>query len=151
MPDHTDGQQQMCDNPYPENYLCAPPEKYDLQDWFDSQLPQPTVAPQFVELLLESQQQKPDTINSKRLIWLGHKPELVEKKGKKNKSITKFKLIVNSKEGQFSSKIDKKTGQWLCKMLENRKYLHQIEATLPQLPDIEDAVAIAHSYVKSYL
>ena len=37
------------------------------------------------------------------------------------------------------------------KMLENRKYLHQIEATLPQLPDIEDAVAIAHSYVKSHL
>lgn len=37
------------------------------------------------------------------------------------------------------------------KVLENRKYLHQIEATLPQLPDIEDAVAIAHSYVKSYL
>lgn len=37
------------------------------------------------------------------------------------------------------------------KVLENRKYLHQIEATLPQLPDIEDAVAIAHSYVKSHL
>ena len=37
------------------------------------------------------------------------------------------------------------------KVVENRKYLNQIEETLPQFPDIEDAVAIAHSYVKSYL
>ena len=35
--------------------------------------------------------------------------------------------------------------------VENRKYLHQIEATLPQSPDIEDAIAMAHSYVKSHL
>jgi hypothetical protein len=37
------------------------------------------------------------------------------------------------------------------KAVENRKYLHQIEATLPQFPDIKNAVAIAHSYVKSRL
>ncbi|MBW2591284.1 MAG: HD domain-containing protein [Deltaproteobacteria bacterium] len=37
------------------------------------------------------------------------------------------------------------------KAVENRKYLSQIEATLPQTPDIADAVAIAHSYVKSHL
>ncbi len=37
------------------------------------------------------------------------------------------------------------------KAVENRKYLYQIEATLPQSPDIADAVAIAHSYVKSHL
>ena len=37
------------------------------------------------------------------------------------------------------------------KAVENRKYLSQIEATLPQSPDIADAVAIAHSYVKSHL
>ncbi len=37
------------------------------------------------------------------------------------------------------------------KAVENRKYLFQIEATLPQSPDIVDAVAIAHSYVKSHL
>jgi len=37
------------------------------------------------------------------------------------------------------------------KAVENRKYLHQIEATLPKSQDITDAVAMAHSYVKSYL
>jgi len=37
------------------------------------------------------------------------------------------------------------------KAVRKRKYLHLIEATLPQSPDIEDAVAIAHSYVKSNL
>ncbi|MBT8373578.1 MAG: HD family phosphohydrolase, partial [Deltaproteobacteria bacterium] len=35
--------------------------------------------------------------------------------------------------------------------VEHRKYLRQIEATLPQSPDIEDAVAMAHGYVKSHL
>jgi len=37
------------------------------------------------------------------------------------------------------------------KAVKKRKYLHLIEATLPQSPDIEDAVAIAHRYVKSNL
>jgi len=37
------------------------------------------------------------------------------------------------------------------KAVENRKYLKQIEATLPQSPDIADAVALAQSYVKSHL
>lgn len=37
------------------------------------------------------------------------------------------------------------------KAVENRKYLNQLEATLPQSPDIANAVAMAHSYVKSYL
>ena len=35
--------------------------------------------------------------------------------------------------------------------VEHREYLHQIEATLPQSPDIEDAVAVVHRYVKSRL
>ena len=35
--------------------------------------------------------------------------------------------------------------------VEHRKYLSQIEATLPQSPDIEDAVAVVHRYVKSHL
>ena len=35
--------------------------------------------------------------------------------------------------------------------VEHRKYLRQIEATLPQSPDIENAVAMVHSYVKSNL
>lgn len=35
--------------------------------------------------------------------------------------------------------------------VKKRKYLHLIEATLPQSPDIADAVAIAHRYVKSHL
>jgi hypothetical protein len=37
------------------------------------------------------------------------------------------------------------------KAVENRKYLQQIEATLPKSSDIADAVAMAHSYVKNYL
>lgn len=37
------------------------------------------------------------------------------------------------------------------KAVENRKYLNRLEATLPQSPDIANAVAIAHSYMKSYL
>lgn len=35
--------------------------------------------------------------------------------------------------------------------VKKRKYLHLIEATLPQSPDIAGAVAIAHRYVKSHL
>ena len=37
------------------------------------------------------------------------------------------------------------------KAVKKRKYLSQIKATLPQSPDIADAVSIAHSYVKSHL
>ncbi|MBW1820457.1 MAG: HD domain-containing protein [Deltaproteobacteria bacterium] len=37
------------------------------------------------------------------------------------------------------------------KAVKKRKYLHLIEATLPQSQDIADAVSIAHSYVKSNL
>jgi len=37
------------------------------------------------------------------------------------------------------------------KVVKKRKYLHLIEATLPQSPDIAGAVAMAHSYVKSHL
>ncbi len=37
------------------------------------------------------------------------------------------------------------------KAVKKRKYLHLIEATLPQSADIADALAIAHSYVKSNL
>lgn len=36
-------------------------------------------------------------------------------------------------------------------MVEKQKYLHQIAATLPQSKDIEEAVSMAHSYVKSRL
>jgi len=37
------------------------------------------------------------------------------------------------------------------KAVKKRKYLHQIEETLPQSSDIAGALAMAHSYVKSHL
>ncbi len=100
------------------NYMQKIGIEYNLQEWFETQIPQPTVAPQFIELLLESQKEIRLPDRNKQLIWLGNKPELVEKKSKKNILQTRIKLIVNNKEGAFYRKIEPDTGQWLCQTLD---------------------------------
>ncbi len=101
------------------NYMQEIGIEDDLQEWFASRIPQPTVAPQFIELLLKSKQENPLPKLDKQLIWLSSKPELIKNKGRKNKPQTGIKLSGNNKDRILKYKIDPKTGQWLCHTLNN--------------------------------
>jgi len=92
------------------NYMHAIGFEFSLQDWFDFEIPETTVPPDFIERALEDPAQyelKPST----KLVWLGPEP-LVHREGKK--------LLLSFHNSTNSAKItlDLARGQWLVALLD---------------------------------
>jgi len=92
------------------NYMHAIGFEFSLQDWFDFEIPETTVPPDFIERALEDPAQyelKPST----KLVWLGPEP-LVHREGKR--------LLLSFHNSTNSAKItlDLARGQWLVAWLD---------------------------------
>lgn len=91
---------------------------YPLQKWFEHKVPKTTIAPDYVQQLL---QHPPYTTiaPTAKVFWLGNIPELeVQTKSKKGNTWEVASISFNSRKEQLQIKIDKDQGIWFCQLLE---------------------------------
>lgn len=94
------------------NYMHGICFEFPLQDWFDFNVPQTTIEPDYIADALET---NPGTLanDRSRLVWMGSLPtfSLYEKR-KKGKISTRAKLEFNLKNRSFSTSMEKNEGEW---------------------------------------
>ena len=93
----------------------------NLQEWFNFEIPQPTIAPFFIEDCLT------ENINlsikpTAKIVWLGGLPSVREfsksKKGFKNSFL---EITFYDKTETFQIKVDKEKGEWFLSILSELK------------------------------
>lgn len=103
------------------NYMHHVGFDMDLQEWFDFKIPQPTIAPFYIEDCLTENTNlslKPTA----KILWLGGTPLIREfsksKKGFKNRFL---ELTFHDRTDTFQIKLDKEKGEWFLNILEDLK------------------------------
>ncbi len=103
------------------NYMHHVGFDMDLQEWFDFTIPQPTIAPFYIEDCLTENTNlslKPTA----KIVWLGGTPLIREfSKSKKGFKNTFLELTFHDKTDTFQIKLDKEKGEWFLNILENLK------------------------------
>lgn len=100
------------------NYMHAVGFDMPLQEWFDFDIPETTVHPDFI---YNSLQQEPSFVTKDQalILYLGHMP-LVEELTKKKKKQTfhSLELTFHDKRDSLQVSLDKAQGEWLLEVLE---------------------------------
>ena len=103
------------------NYMHHVGFDMDLQEWFDFKIPQPTIAPFYIEDCLTENTNlslKPTA----KIVWLGGTPLIREfSKSKKGFKNTFLELTFHDKTDTFQIKLDKEKGEWFLNILEELK------------------------------
>jgi hypothetical protein len=99
------------------NYMHGICFEFDLQEWFDFDIPTTTIAPQFIEYSIASQLEKA-IIPRAKVVWLGNAPTIgFYNKKKKGKETEMAELVFHNKTEDLSIRTDADTGEWLAEML----------------------------------
>ena len=100
------------------NYMHGICFDYKLQDWFDFKIPRTTIAANFIDTALNSDENlgvKP----SAKIIWLGGKPRVETfAKSKKGNTWQMMTLHFHHKRDTFSLQTNKAEGEWLAAVLD---------------------------------
>ncbi|GAB1462903.1 B12-binding domain-containing radical SAM protein [Pedobacter sp.] len=100
------------------NYMHGICFDYKLQDWFDFKIPRTTIAANFIDTALNSDENlgiKP----SAKIIWLGGKPRVETfAKSKKGNTWQMMTLHFHHKRDTFSLQTNKAEGEWLTGVLD---------------------------------
>lgn len=94
------------------NYMNGICFEYDLQEWFEFEVPETTIDPGYIGDVLE-QRDSIRKMENKRVIYIGALPEAEELD---NISIS---LIFNTRTESVEIETDQQRGLWILKMLEN--------------------------------
>lgn len=114
------------------NYMHGMCFDYSLQEWFDFEVPIPSVSPVFVEMAL----QQTDEVWSDRhrLIWLGALPEVYTyEKKKKGKVTERAKWIFQTKTKSVEVNFTVEESQWFANKFEDMLMSSEQKLTLGQL------------------
>ncbi|WP_109830755.1 B12-binding domain-containing radical SAM protein [Reichenbachiella versicolor] len=99
------------------NYMHGMCFDYSLQEWFDFEVPKPSVSPVFIEMAL----QQSDAHFSDRLliIWLGSLPEIYfYEKRKKGKTIERAKWVFQTKSKSVEVTFELEVSNWFASVFE---------------------------------
>lgn len=115
------------------NYMHNVGFDLELQDWFDFEIPQPTITPFFIEDCLT------ENINlsikpSAKIVWLGGAPLIQEfSKSKKGYTNTFLEMTFYDKTETFKIKVDKDKGEWFLSMLEELKPIQKRQFSFSEI------------------
>ena len=101
------------------NYMHGVCFEFPLQEWFDFEVPNTTVEPDFIQLVLSSNQEGSLHKSTSRVLWLGPLPTLTTPKGT-DRSTTSHKtihLVCHTKLETISIPFSKRHGYWLLDVL----------------------------------
>ncbi|WP_066217875.1 B12-binding domain-containing radical SAM protein [Formosa haliotis] len=99
------------------NYMHGIGFDIPLQDWFNFDIPDTTIDPDFI---YDSLQDVPNfnTKPTAKIVWLGHQPEVEElTKTKRGQTYSSLKLTFYEKTDSFQIVIGKAKGEWLLNWL----------------------------------
>ena len=115
------------------NYMHGLCFDFELQAWFDFNIPKTTVAKDFIVKTL--QQTKNFNIKpTAKVVWLGGKPTTSHfTKSKKGNSWEMLTLIFHDKKQSFTIQTDKKEGEWLLIMLDKVSFYNTTIQTFGQI------------------
>ncbi|MDF2379986.1 radical SAM protein [Nostoc ellipsosporum NOK] len=124
------------------NYMHGIGLKEPLQKWFDFKIPKPSVAPDYIEKMLEQEiytSAKPST----RIVYLGQQPTVEHfTKSKKGSSWEMTSFTFQTKRAPFSISVGRGQGEWLAEILKkvsvDNPHLH----TLQEVKDSYEAAGL---------
>ncbi len=115
---------------------------YKLQDWFDFKIPRTTIAPNFIDTALNSNEDfnvKPTA----KIVWLGGKPSVeIFTKSKKGNTWEMMTLNFHNKKESFSVQANKVEGEWLAAILDKISATNEKTLTFQEIKaDFEATIA----------
>ena len=100
------------------NYMHGAMFDQPLHKWFDFKTPKTTVAPDYIEKVLQEEEYNSSKPTAK-VVYLGKKPELeITTKSKKGNTWEVASLTFQTRRETVNIKVDKEQGLWLAGMLE---------------------------------
>ncbi|MNK03329.1 Radical SAM superfamily protein [compost metagenome] len=114
---------------------------YKLQDWFDFKIPRTTIAPNFIDIALNSNENfnvKPTA----KIVWLGGKPSVeIFTKSKKGNTWEMMTLNFHNKKESFNIQTNKAEGEWLVTILHKISSSNEKTFTFQEIKaDFENAL-----------
>ncbi len=124
------------------NYMHGIGLKEPLQKWFDFKIPKPSVAPDYIEKMLEQEiytSAKPST----RIVYLGQQPTVEHfTKSKKGSSWEMTSFTFQTKRAPFSISVARGQGEWLAEILKKVSVDHPHLHTLQEVKDSYEAAGL---------
>ena len=109
------------------NYMHGICFEYELQEWFDFEIPETSIAPDYIANFLELKELHEFKAN-KRVVWLGAEPELYE-----TEDPTKGILLIESQNESIEIPVKLVVGEWLLEVLPNLSPNAEARTNLGQL------------------
>lgn len=114
---------------------------YKLQDWFDFKIPRTTIAPNFIDKAINSEENfnvKPTA----KIVWLGGKASIETfTKSKKGNTWEMMNLHFHSKRETFTIQTNKAEGEWLTSILEKISSVNEKPLTFQEVKiDFENSI-----------
>jgi len=99
------------------NYMHGICFDFPLQDWFDFKVPRTTVAPNYIQEVIDQQEYEPASPNA-LIVWLGGVPSIrIFTKKKKNHSFEMAELIFFNKKQDLVIQLKQQEGKWLFEQI----------------------------------
>jgi radical SAM superfamily enzyme YgiQ (UPF0313 family) len=99
------------------NYMHGICFDFPLQDWFGFKVPKTTVAPKYIQEVIDEQAYEPVGPNAK-IVWLGGVPSIrTFTKKKKNNSFERTELTFSNKKHDLVVQLKQKEGEWLVEQI----------------------------------
>jgi hypothetical protein len=103
------------------NYMHGVGFEIPLKEWFDSKVPNPTVAKDYILKELEKEESL-SYKDQKRIIWIGEEPELLEGE---NEGFSD--LIFSGKKEDFAMELPTEFAEWVLKLLQEVSYQQNLK------------------------
>jgi hypothetical protein len=114
------------------NYMHGVGFEIPLKEWFDSKVPNPTVAKDYI--LKELEKEEPISYkDQKRIIWIGEEPELLEGE---NEGFSD--LIFSGKKEDFAMELPTEFAEWVLKLLQEVSYQQNLK-TIKTIRELYEA------------
>ncbi|MEJ6696544.1 MAG: radical SAM protein [Saprospiraceae bacterium] len=103
------------------NYMHGICFEYDLQEWFDFEIPQTSIAPDYIINCIESEP-FPQVKSSSKIVWLGNMPTIEIYQGEsKGLQVEYMQMTFHDKRSSHEISMVSDKGQWLIDNLEDLK------------------------------
>ncbi len=103
------------------NYMHGICFDYDLQEWFDFEIPKSSIAPDYIINCIESEPY-PQVKSSSKIVWLGNMPTIAVFENKiKGKQIEYTQMTFHDKRSTHEISMPSSQADWLIDNLENLK------------------------------
>lgn len=103
------------------NYMHGICFDFPLQDWFDFKVPQPKVAPDYIEFALSNDPERAGKPSAK-VVWLGAVATVeTQQRNKKGRSFTTSHIIISNKREDVKVRMEVAEAEWLAGWLPKLK------------------------------